>query len=103
MDSAGTHPAIPISEAAKTYLARETAKPYLKSEPEGLDRKDLSGYDLIVVMKAAHQDAVLKQCPQCASRVVVWDVDDPYFLPHGYAEKIFNQIKAKVAALAETL
>jgi protein-tyrosine-phosphatase len=33
----------------------------------------------------------------------VWDVDDPYFLPHGYTEKIFNQIKAKVAELAETV
>jgi protein-tyrosine-phosphatase len=103
VDSAGTHPAIPISEVAKTYLARETAKPYLKSDPESLDEKDLSNYDLIVAMKPTHKDAVLKRCPQCASKIVVWDVDDPYFLPHGYAEKIFNQIKTKVAALAETL
>lgn len=103
VDSAGTHPAIPISEVAKTYLARETAESYLKQAPESLDSKDLSSYDLIVAMKPPHKDAVVKRCPQCGDKIVVWDVDDPYFLPHGYTEKIFNQIKAKVAELAETV
>lgn len=103
VDSAGTSPAIPISEVAKAYLARETATRYLKRAPESLDSKNLDGYDLIVAMKSAHQEAVLKRCPQCARKIIMWDIDDPYFLPHGYAEKIFNQIKEKVSELANTL
>lgn len=102
-DSAGLNPAIPISEAAKMFLARENATQYLKDAPEGLDRKKLGSYDLIVAMKPEHKEVVLRRCPQCVSKVVVWDIDDPYFLPHGYAEKIFKQIKDRVLELADSL
>jgi protein-tyrosine-phosphatase len=103
VDSAGIHPAIPISEAAKRYLAGENAQKYLKEAPEGLDTKKLDEYDLIVVMKQEHKDAILSNCPECAGKIVVWDIDDPYFLPHGYTERIFKQIKDKVAELANSL
>ena len=102
-DSAGTHPAIPISEAAKKYLAGESILKYLKQAPEGLDEKKLDEYDLIVVMKQEHKDAILSNCPECADKIVVWNIDDPYFLPHGYTKKIFKQIKEKVAELANSL
>jgi len=103
VDSAGIHPAIPISEAAKSYLRRENATKHLKQAPESLDKKKLNEYDLIVAMKEEHKDAILSRCPQCADKIVVWNIDDPYFLPHGYTEKIFKEIKGKVAELANSL
>lgn len=102
VDSAGVHPAIPISEAAKKYLARGNVQQYLKESPEGLDSKSLGEYDLIIAMESQHKDAVLNSCPGCKSKMVVWNIDDPYFLPHGHTEKIFNQIKDKVAELVES-
>lgn len=102
-DSAGIDPAIPISEAAKRYLARENALKHLKRAPEGLDGKELNNYDLIVAMKPKHKEVILSKCPQCADKIVVWNIDDPYFLPHGYAEKIFKQIRDKIAELASSL
>jgi protein-tyrosine phosphatase len=103
VDSAGIDPAIPISELAMEYLAKENALQFLKRHPEGLDGKDLRSYDLIIAMEPRHQHAILRKCPECAEKVVVWNIDDPYFLPQGYAEKIFNLIKRKVRTLAESL
>ena len=103
VDSAGTDLAIPISEATKKYLARENAQEYLKNAPEGLDKKELNTYDLIIVMQPNHKDVILSKCPECANKIVVWDIDDPYFLPQGYAQKIFGQIKEKVLELANSL
>ncbi|MDH5780072.1 MAG: hypothetical protein OEZ29_05710 [Candidatus Bathyarchaeota archaeon] len=103
VDSAGIDPAIPISEAAKSYLGRENATKHLKQAPEGLEKKKLDEYDLIVAMKQQHKDAILDRCPECAGKIVVWNIDDPYFLPHGHTEKIFKEIKAKVAELANSL
>ena len=102
-ESAGIDPAIPISEAAKRYLAEENALKYLKPAPEVLDRKRLEGDDLIVAMKQEHKDFISSRCPECAEKIVVWDIDDPYFLPHGHAKVIFEQIKGKIAELAELL
>ena len=103
VDSAGTHIVIPTSEEAKKYLARENAEQYLKKVPEGLDSKQLGEYDLIVAMKPRHKDAVLSRCPECADKIVVWNIDDPYFLPPGHTEKIFKQIRQKVKKLADSL
>jgi protein-tyrosine phosphatase len=103
VDSAGIHAVIPISEAAKKYLARENAKQYLKKAPEGLDNKHLGEYDLIVAMEPRHKDVVLSRCPKCVGKIVVWNIDDPYFLPHGSAKKIFEQIRQKVKELAVSL
>ena len=103
VDSAGINPVIPISEAAKRYLARENAQKHLKRSPEGLDEKELNTYDLIIAMNPRHKDIILIRCPECENKIVVWNIDDPYFLPHGHAEKIFNQIKEKVLELADSL
>jgi len=103
VDSAGIHVAIPISEEAKRFLARDNAEQYLKKMPENLDRKQLDEYDLIVVMEQRHKDAVLSKCPECESKIVMWNIEDPYFLPPKYAEKIYKQIEEKVAELAKTL
>ena len=103
VESAGTDPAIPVSEEAKKYLARENAVQYLKKTPEGLDGKQLDKYDLIVTMKQRHKEAILNKCPQCSDKIIVWNITDPYFLPHGHTEKIFKQIKDKVSELAHSL
>lgn len=103
VDSAGINPSIPISEATRRYLARENAEHYLKQAPESLNEKDLDEYDLIITMEPRHKDAVLSKCPECQNKIAVWNIDDPYFLPHGYTEKIFKKIKDKVAELANSL
>ena len=103
VDSAGTNPAIPISQDAKKYLARENSEQYLKKNPKGLDSTQLGDYDLIVAMEPRHKDVVLSKCPECADKIVVWNINDPYFLPHGHAEKVFRQIKDKVHELADSL
>lgn len=102
-DSAGINPSIPISEAARRYLAREDAEQHLKQTPESLNEKDLDRYDLIIAMEPRHKDAILSKYPECENKVVVWNIDDPYFLPRGYTEEIFKQIKEKVAEFAESL
>jgi len=99
VDSAGVSPAIPIAEVAKKYLAGENAQKCLKAVPESLSQKNLNNYDLIVVMKPRHREVVLSRCPQCANKIAVWDINDPYFLPQGYTEKIFNEIKERVQEL----
>jgi protein-tyrosine phosphatase len=103
VESAGTNPMIPISNAAKEFLARENALTFLKHAPEEVNRKNLREYDLIIVMEPRHKHIVLSKCPDCANKIVVWNIEDPYFLPYGYAEKVFRQIKEKVAELAHML
>jgi len=53
-------------------------------------------------MKPRHEELFLRKCPSCEDKIVVWNIDDPYFLP-GHETKIFQQIKNKVKELAETL
>ena len=96
VDSAGTDPAIPVSEAAKKYLAREDAQKYLKHAPESLDEKELNNYDLIIAMKPKHKDIILSKCPECEDKIVVWNIDDPYSMPKEKIDKIFIQIKDKI-------
>jgi len=103
VDSAGIHPAIPISEEARKYLARENAEQYLKKIPEALESKQLNEYDLIVVMEQRHKNAIFSKCPQCEDKIIVWNVEDPYFLPPEYGEKIYQQIKEKVIELTNSL
>jgi protein-tyrosine phosphatase len=103
VDSAGINAAIPISEEARKYLAKENADSFIKKFPESLDSKQLSQYDLIVTMESKHKKAVLSKCPQCEDKTVVWKIEDPYFLPINSTEEIFNQIRQKVKELADLL
>lgn len=96
VDSAGINPATKISKAAKRDSARENAQKHLKHSPEDIDEKELDSYNLIVVMEPKYKEVILNKCPQCADKIVVWNINDPYFLPHEYAEKAFTQLKAKV-------
>ena len=103
VDSAGVHPVIPVAESAWRYLAVEGAEEFLKEDPEGLNGKDIDQYDLIVTMEQRHRDVVLSMCPSCEGKTVVWNIDDPYFLPPERAERVYNQIKERVAELAKSL
>lgn len=103
VDSAGINPSIPISEAAKRYLAKENAQQFLKQTPESIDKKDLHSYDLIIVMEPRQRNTLLNRCPECANKIVVWNIADPYFLPQESTEKIFREIKGKVSELASLL
>ncbi len=103
VDSAGIHVSIPISEAVKRYLATEGGAQYLKTVPESLDSKELDKYDVIVAMESRHRDAVLHQCPECESRIIVWSIEDPYFLQPERSEEIYTKITKKVTELARSL
>ncbi len=103
VDSAGIHVAIPVSDEAKRFLARSDAAQNLKRVPENLGTKQLSEYDLIVAMEQRHKDAVLNRCPDCEGRIVVWNIEDPYFLPPENAERIYERIKEKIEELATSL
>ncbi len=103
VDSAGTNPGIPISAAAKSYLTRVNARRFLKPIPEGLDTKDLLGYDLIVAMESKHKETILRTCRKCAEKIVVWNIDDPYFASNGVVQKIFDQIRDNVIDLVRSL
>jgi len=101
VDSAGINPAGFISDLARQFLAEEDAEKYLKPYPESLEEKKLSEYDIIIVMEEKLRRMVIERCPSCAGRIVVWNVEDPYFLPRREARRIFNLIKDKVSELAQ--
>jgi protein-tyrosine phosphatase len=102
VDSAGVSVAIPIAEEVREFLRREGAEQFLKSSPEGLGGKRLGGYDVIVAMERGHRDYVLSLCPECESKVVVWNVKDPYFMDREDAWKVYEQIREKVVELAKS-
>ncbi len=105
VDSAGANAVVPdaIARSAWNYSAREGAEKYLKRCPESLDSKQLSDYDLIVAMEPHHRDAILSRSPECESKIVVWNIEDPYLLPHGHTMRIFKQIRDKIEELANSL
>jgi len=103
VESAGVFPANFISNNARSFLEKEGALSYLKKFPQGLNEKDLDKFDLIIAMETEHKKAVLRVCPRCERKIIVWNINDPYFLPDKQSEKIFQQIKLKVEEMAVSL
>jgi protein-tyrosine-phosphatase len=103
VDSAGIHTSIPISEEVREYLAKENAEQYLKKVPEDIAHKRLKDYDLIIAMQRRHKDAVVSMCAECENRTAVWSIEDPYFLGHDDAQRIYRQLEDNVKKLAESL
>ncbi len=101
VESAGIHVAIPISEDVRKFLVKEGGEQYLKKSPEDLSSKQLDKFDLIVAMEQRHKNAVFSRCPECADRIVVWNVEDPYFMSQEGALRIYAEIKEKVAELSK--
>jgi protein-tyrosine-phosphatase len=103
VDSAGLRVAIPISEEVRRYLSTESADEYLKRMPEDLTGKPLELYNIIIAMQQVHKDAILSRCPECEGKIVVWNIEDPYFMNHEDAERIYKQIEGKIEQLAKSL
>jgi len=103
VDSAGISVAVPIADEIREFLRRENAEQYLKKGPEGLGGKRLMDFDVIVVMEEGHRDYALSLCPECESKIVVWNVKDPYFMDRDAAWKVYEQIKEKVKGLIGSL
>ena len=64
--------------------------------------KRLGDYDLVVAMESGHRNYVLSLCPECESKVVVWNVRDPYFMDRENSWKVYEQIREKVAERAKS-
>ena len=103
VDSAGLFVVIPVSEQVRGYLAKQNAEEYLKKTPQSIAQKKLGDYDIIVAMERRHKNAVLSMCPESATRIVEWNIKDPYFLENEDAERIYEQIENKVKELAKSL
>ena len=103
VDSAGLRAAIPVSRQIWEFLAKRNAAQYLKKAPQGIDEKKLREYDLIVAMEHVHTNAVLSVCPECETRIVEWNIEDPYFLENEDAERVYVRIENKVEEIAESL
>lgn len=103
VDSAGLRVAIPIATEIREYLTKHGAEAYLKKHPESFEAKRLEEYDLIVAMEDAHKTAVTAKCPNCQSKIAVWNVPDPYSMSSKDAEKVYEQIRTKVEQLARSI
>jgi protein-tyrosine phosphatase len=103
VDSAGTNPSIPISSSARNYLVNEDAQMFLKKTPESLNEKKLNEYNLIIAMKPEHRLSILRKCPECKDKIVVWNIIDPYFLSSQDSDRVFKEINCKVKEFIEKL
>lgn len=103
VDSAGLHVAIPIPKQVRDYLRAQGALNFLKAFPESIQEKELRMFNLIVAMEPRHKLAVLRKCPDCEGRIVVWNIEDPFFEGEEEAGKIFVEIENKVKELANSL
>jgi protein-tyrosine-phosphatase len=103
VDSAGLRAVIPVSRQVREFLVKRDAAQYLKEVPQGIAEKKLGEYDLIVTMEHVHTNAVLSVCPECKTRIVEWNIEDPYFLEQEDAENVYVRIENKVEELAKSL
>jgi protein-tyrosine-phosphatase len=103
VDSAGTYAYYKVVDLTRRYAEQEGATEFLKNVPDSLQSKKLCDYDLIIAMEAEHEKAILRQSPECADKVVVWHITDPYQLPYKQASKEFDRIKSKVVHLSKSL
>lgn len=103
VESAGTHPAGMIASNSKKFLEKENASKNLKGAPEGIERKNLEEYDLIIAMKQNHKNEILRRYPQMEDRIQVWNINDPIYLSYGSDKEVFEEIKRKVSELVESI
>jgi protein-tyrosine-phosphatase len=103
VDSAGTYPYYKVVDLTRRYAEEEGITEFLKTIPDSLNSKNLSDYDVIVAMESEHEAAIIRQSPDCAKKVRVWHINDPYKLSYEQASKEFDRIKSKVDHLAKSL
>lgn len=103
VESAGMHPASAIAPNAKELLEEENAAEELKKVPEWVGEKNLSEYDLIIVMEERHKQQIVMFHPQIQNKITVWYIEDPIYLPAGSDKRALEKIKKKVKKLAASL
>ena len=103
VDSAGTHAYYKVVDLTRRYVQEKGAIEFLKRVPESLESKNLLEYDLIVAMEPEHEEAILRQSPNCADKIVVWHINDPYQFPYKLASREFDKITSKVVHLSKSL
>ncbi len=103
VDSAGTYAYHKVVDLTRRYAEQEVASEFLKTVPDSLESKNLNDFNLIVAMETEHEQAIIRQSPECADKVIVWHINDPYQLPYKQASREFDKIKSKVAHLAKSL
>ncbi|MCW4033988.1 MAG: low molecular weight phosphatase family protein [Candidatus Bathyarchaeota archaeon] len=103
VESAGTYPYYKVVELTRRYAQKEGVEELLKNVPDGLQSKDLNEYDVIVAMESEHEAAIIRQNPNCADKIEVWHINDPYNQPFKQACHEFDRIKSKVAHMAKSI
>ena len=103
VDSAGTNPYYKVVDLTQRYAKQEGVSEFMKTVPDSLESKNLTDYDIIIAMETEHETALLRQSPECADKVVVWHINDPYQLPFKQASHDFDKIKSKVVHLSKSL
>jgi len=103
VESAGTYPYYKVVELTRRYAQKEGVKELLKTVPDGLQSKNLNEYDVIVAMESEHEAAIIRQNPNCADKIEVWHINDPYNQPFKQACHEFDKIKSKVAHMAKSI
>ena len=74
VDSAGTYPYYKVVDFTKRYAEQEGAREFFKIVPDRLESKNLNNYNLIIAMETEHEQAILRQAPDCVNNVVVWHI-----------------------------
>ena len=103
VESAGTYPYYKVVELTRRYAQKEGVEELLKTIPEDLQSKNLNEYDLIVAMELEHEAEIIRQNPNCADKIEVWHINDPYNQSFKHACHEFNRIKSKVAHIAKSI
>lgn len=103
VESAGTYPYYKVVELTRRYAQKEGVEELLKNVPDGLQSKNLNDYDVIVAMESEHEAAIIRQNPNCADKIEVWHINDPYNQPFKQACHEFDRIKSKVAHMAKSI
>ena len=103
VDSAGTFPYFKVIDLTRRYAEKEGVHTLLKKIPDSLNSKNLNDYNLIIAMENEHQTEILHQSPECANKIDVWHINDPYKLPYKQAKQSFDKIKSKVNHLAKSI
>jgi protein-tyrosine-phosphatase len=99
VESAGTHPTDHIANDAKRLLARETAKRYVKPNPNKITQRAINEADLIIVFEKMHKNHLLENFQLSPQKIINWNIEDP-IKPTINPEDSFAQIKEKIKELS---
>lgn len=97
VESAGTNPTNFIANVAKELLEKDKALKYVKKMPDPITQRAIDEADVTIVMEEDHKKYIEDNFK--SKKIIVWHIEDP-IMGRVSPETAFNQIKAKVKALA---